>query len=437
MNKQILTTIFYILIFTGCKKEANPNDSSVNMPISGKSNRFVSSNPNEKFGYCVSLSADGNTAIAGSFQTDAADSGTAYIYTRSGSNWNFQKSLLGFSFASSIASQANQGISVDISDDGNAAIVGAVGDQANILSTAFIYHRIGSIWTQDTIIISGLNYTILCDENSVSISGDGNTALVKAYDDNTNLSVVLIYSKVSGIWTRTNVITVEPSNLLVEAGSIQISSDGNIIAIVKKFPTISGIGYNGKIDVYKRAGSNWFKEGLNLEPGPGNPDDYEFGRSISLSSDGSVIMAGFTGALNPSSLWSAGGVYVIKGSLGLWAQYGKITNDISTTQFDDIGNSVSISNLGYEVAVGGNTRSDGGPTLSRKNVIFYYKYDSPSSSWKKQGDYIIDNNSNPLSNADNVFGYALSISGNGNTILAGNAGTSNVTKVGHIIFFYR
>jgi hypothetical protein len=70
-------------------------------------------------GQSVALSADGNTAIAGGVVD--ANSGAAWVWTRSGGIWTQQGTKLAGSGA---VGNANQGQSVALSADGNTAIVG-------------------------------------------------------------------------------------------------------------------------------------------------------------------------------------------------------------------------------------------------------------------------------------------------------------------------
>ena len=90
----------------------------------------------DSFGYSVSMSSDGNTAIVGAHNDDSGR-GSAYIYTRSGSTWSQQAKLT----ASDGAADDHFGISVSISSDGNTAIVGAYldDDKGDNSGSAYIF----------------------------------------------------------------------------------------------------------------------------------------------------------------------------------------------------------------------------------------------------------------------------------------------------------
>ena len=75
---------------------------------------------NDAFGYSVSLSADGSTALVGAYNKSSS-TGAAYIFTRSGSTWTQQQKIT----ASDAATSDAFGISVSLSADGSTALVGA------------------------------------------------------------------------------------------------------------------------------------------------------------------------------------------------------------------------------------------------------------------------------------------------------------------------
>ena len=86
------------------------------------------------FSRSIAISSDGNTAVVGA-HNKASATGAAYIFTRSGSTWSQQAKLL----ASDKASGDQFGISVSISSDGNTAIVGAYG-KASQTGAAYIFN---------------------------------------------------------------------------------------------------------------------------------------------------------------------------------------------------------------------------------------------------------------------------------------------------------
>jgi hypothetical protein len=91
------------------------------------------------FGRTVSISGDGSTAIVGAYGDDdkGTSSGSAYIFTRSGTVWTQQAKLL----ASDGAASDSFGQAVSISGDGSTAIIGAYGnaDKGSASGSAYIF----------------------------------------------------------------------------------------------------------------------------------------------------------------------------------------------------------------------------------------------------------------------------------------------------------
>jgi len=83
------------------------------------------------------------------------------------------------------------GISVSLSGDGSTALVGASGTSSNV-GTAYVYTRGASGFTQfgPTLAVSGTLYF----GYAVSLSGDGSTALVGAYGTNSNAGTAYVFT---------------------------------------------------------------------------------------------------------------------------------------------------------------------------------------------------------------------------------------------------
>jgi hypothetical protein len=78
-------------------------------------------------GVSVSLSSDGNTAIVGG-PNDNSQTGAAWVFTRSAGAWNQQGLKLVGTGAITCCDIPGQGSSVSLSSDGNTAIVGNPAD---------------------------------------------------------------------------------------------------------------------------------------------------------------------------------------------------------------------------------------------------------------------------------------------------------------------
>ena len=120
---------------------------------------------NDLFGNSVSVSGD--TAVVG-----AAGKNSAYVFVRSGSNWNQQAKLT----ASDAAAGDDFGISVSVS--GDTAVVGAYYKNSH-KGAAYVFVRSGTIWNQQAKLTASDAAAGDFFGYSVSVSGD--TAVVGAY----------------------------------------------------------------------------------------------------------------------------------------------------------------------------------------------------------------------------------------------------------------
>ena len=135
----------------------------------------------DKFGYSVSISGDGNTAIAGALFEEYG--GSAYIFTRSGTTWTQQAKIQ----ASDKQASDFFGHSVAISSNGNTALVGAYNDHtgSDRTGSAYIFTRSGTTWTQQARIQASDKQASDNFGWSVAISDDGNTTIAGAYNEDT------------------------------------------------------------------------------------------------------------------------------------------------------------------------------------------------------------------------------------------------------------
>ena len=208
----------------------------------------------DNFGWSVAISSDGNTAIVGARDEDPGNitrAGSAYIFTRSGGSWAQQTIS-----AEDKEDTDLFGVSVAISGDGNTAIVGAYledpGGTGNAGSAYIFTPDSNGNWGQQAKISAedkGVNDYF---GRSVAISSDGNTAIVGAYledaDGSLDAGSAYIFTRDSnGNWGQQAKINAEDIGVRDYFGwSVAISGDGNT-AIVG--------AYQENADGYERAGS--------------------------------------------------------------------------------------------------------------------------------------------------------------------------------------
>jgi hypothetical protein len=174
-------------------------------------------------GYSVALSADGNTAIV-SGVADNSLAGATWVFTRSGGVWSQQGSKL---VGSGAVGAAFQGYSVAVSADGNTAIVGGYGDNSDA-GAAWVFTRRGGLWSQEGSKLVGTGAVGDAAQGwSVTISADGDAAIVGGPSDNSNAGAAWVYTRSEGVWSQLGSKLVGTGGVgAADQGAVAISADG-------------------------------------------------------------------------------------------------------------------------------------------------------------------------------------------------------------------
>lgn len=294
------------------------------------------------FGASVSLSSDGNTLAVGGYR-DNSDIGATWIFIRNDNIWTQQAKLVGTGNINS----SYQGCSIALSSDGNTLVVGG---QANNDSEGaiWIFTRTGTNWIQEAGPLVGSGAIGNANQGcSVDISQDGNTVAVGGFADDSNIGATWVYVKSGGIWSQ-------QGSKLVGSGYIGNSGQGYSVSIRKNTLVSGGIFDNNNIGatwVFKRTGITWSQVG-NKIIGTGSIGNAQQGTSVSLSDDeNTFITSGGSDNNNIGAVW----VFTLENGLwtqiGNKLIGGGYVGNIVGFGFDL--DSVFISGDGKTIAVGG------------------------------------------------------------------------------------
>jgi hypothetical protein len=249
-------------------------------------------------GFSVALSADGNTAIVGGLK-DNTFAGAAWVWTRSNETWSQQGNKLVGTGASS--GGGAQGYSVALSADGNTAIVGGTFDNQNA-GAVWVWVRSGSTWTQQGAKLVGSGASGPAQQgSSVAISADGNTILVGGRDDGT-VGAAWVWTRSGTLWAQQGAKLVGPGAIgsSVQGDSVSLSSDGNTAIIGGPGDTSNA----GAAWIWSRSGGVWTPQPGKIF-GSGATGSSTQGASVALSGEGRTAIIG--GPLDNSK---AGAVWV-------------------------------------------------------------------------------------------------------------------------------
>jgi hypothetical protein len=357
-------------------------------------------------GFSVSLSGDGNTAIVGG-PSDNASAGAAWVYTRTGGVWSQQAKLVGTGAIGRFG--ADQGESVSLSGDGNTAIVGGPGDDfvfgQGWAGAAWVYTRTGGVWTQQVKLVGTRAIGLALQGESVSLSGDGNIAIVGGPLDTFSAGAAWVFTRTGAGWTPQGAKLVGTGAIgnAQQGVSVSLSGDGNT-AIV------GGPGDNGSAGaawIFTRTGAAWFQQAKLVGTGAIGSGSRQ-GASVSLSGDGNTAIVGGPGVNGSPS--SAGAAWVFTRTGGVWSQQAKLVGTGAIGPFGaEQGDSVSLSGDGDTAIVGG--LGDNGFAGAA------WVFTRTGGVWTQQAKLV---GTGAVGLADQ--GVSVSLSGDGNTAIVGGHG---------------
>ncbi|MEM7531345.1 MAG: SdrD B-like domain-containing protein [Chloroflexota bacterium] len=268
---------------------------------------------NDQFGENVAL--DGDTALIGAYQDDdnGSNSGSAYVFTRSGNTWSQQQKLLPSDGA------ADDWFGYSLALDGDTLLIGAYEDDDNGTDSgsAYVFTRSGSTWSEQQKLLSSDGAAD--DRFSSSVALDGDTLLIGAYrdeDNGTNSGAAYVFTRSGSTWSEQQKLLPSDGDATDRFGeNVALHGDTALIGVWRDDDngTSSGAAY-----VFTRSGSTW-SEQQKLLPSDGDTGDI-FGERVALSGDTALI-----GAHEDDDNGSdSGAAYVFRRSGNTWSEESKL-----------------------------------------------------------------------------------------------------------------
>jgi hypothetical protein len=365
----------------------------------------------DQFGYATALAGNGNTlAVGAPYESSnatgingtqsnnlASESGAVYIFTRLGAAWTQQAYVK----ASNAEAGDKFGLSVSLSSDGNTLAVGAFNE----------------------------------DSAATGVNGDqsSNTA--------TNAGAAYVFTRSGTTWTQQAYIKASNTGATFDdldqfGFSVGLSGDGNTLAVGAPGENSNATGINGNqgnnsaafsgaVYVFTRSGGAWTQQAY--VKGSNTAASDSFGARVGLSSDGGTLAVGAIGedsnatgingdqANNSAS--GSGAAYVFTRSGGTWSQqaYVKASN---TGASDEFAAAIALSGDGNTLAVGatmedssatGINGDQAGNSASGSGAV--YVFIRSGGVWSQQA-YVKASNTD----AGDQFGYGVALSDDGSRL---------------------
>ncbi len=295
-------------------------------------------------GGSVSLSSDGNTAIVGGYG-DNSNLGAAWIWTRSGGVWAPQGAKL---VGAGAVGNAQQGYSVALSADGSTVIVGGPYDNSGI-GAAWVWTRSGGVWIPQAELVGTGVVSHSRQGWSVALSADGSTAIVGGYLDNSGIGAAWVWTRSGGVWTQqgSKLVAADAVGNALQGWSVSLSADGNTAIVGAPYDNRDTSGYGpGAAWVWTRNGGVWTKQTKLF--GSGAVGYAQQGYSVTISADGNTAIVG-----GPGDNDFAGAAWVWGRSGGVWSPQGNKLIGSGAVGSPFLGCSVTLSSEGTTGIVGG------------------------------------------------------------------------------------
>src|SRR5258706_335367 len=214
-----------------------------------------------------------------------------------------------------LVGNANQGDSVAISSDGDTALVGGYGDNSSA-GAAWVFTRSGGVWMQQGAKLVGTGAVGGANQGSaVALSSDGNTALVGGHVDNTNAGAAWVFTRSGGVWTQqgTKLVATGATGNAGVGFSVTLSGDGNTALVGGPVDN----AFAGAAWVFTRSVGVWSQQGSKLVGTGVSGTGVSQGWAVALSDDGNTALES-----SPNDASDAGAVWVFTRSAGVWSQQG-------------------------------------------------------------------------------------------------------------------
>ena len=300
---------------------------------------------NDWFGYSIDLNFDGSILAIGAPFNDVNgnNSGHVKMFINIAGTWVQRgPTILGEGNGDSA------GYSVGLSDDGNRIAIGARGDDDNGTDSGHVriyQFTTGAdrlpVWTQIGQDIDGESSGD-ASGHTLCLSADGTIVAIGSPRSSSDTGQVRIYKFISTAWTQIGQDINGETTGDWSGYSMSLSTDGSIVAIGAPF---NSPGNKGSVRVYEDMSGVWTQIGVDID---GESSADESGSSVSLSADGSVLAVG--ARRNDGNGSSSGHTRIYQNMSGSWIQIGL---DIDGESFGDFsGDSVSLSSNGSIVVIG-------------------------------------------------------------------------------------
>ena len=251
--------------------------------------------------------------------------------------------------------------------------------------------------------------------NSVALSADGNTLISGASRDSSGIGAAWIFTRQNGQWSQSGEKLVAPhtaTSNIMQGICVAMAADG-------RTAVVGAPAYVGAANIWVRSGSGWTLQGAALSGADHAGQSVYQGTGVAISADGgTVIIGGHGDAQNSGAAW----IFSRQGSL--WSQEGSKLVGSGAIGKAQQGRSVAISEDGQTAVIGGYADHD--------SLGAAWIFTRTPAGWRQQGGKLVPSDASGKA----MFGWAVALSGDGNTVMMG-APRANANRSGGAWIFTR
>jgi hypothetical protein len=171
-----------------------------------------------------------------------------------------------------------------VSIRGDVAACGTLNDDEGASNTgsAYVFRRSGTTWTQESKLVS--SDIASNDDFGYDVAVEGDLALVGAYGDDdlgSSSGSAYVFARNGGAWSQQTKLLAEGGAAGQTFGR-SVAIDGKLICVGAHQTSVSGDANQGAVHLFQRGPSTW-SHVLTITASDGDPGDY-LGRSVALDS---------------------------------------------------------------------------------------------------------------------------------------------------------
>ncbi|WEL16429.1 Beta-propeller repeat containing protein [Halorhabdus sp. SVX81] len=308
------------------------------------------------FGFSLDIANDGQTLLVGSYRDSNPNgemAGGAYVFRRNKESWYRETKLT----ANDGDEHDRFGYSVSLSSDGETAIVGTIADEdpnGTEAGAAYIYEKESREWHQRNKLSAPDGEAFDQFSRSLLLNPNGDTAYVGSpfrEDSNGNTAgAIYEYSRESEGWKLVSRLVPENKHSIGSFGyAMDVSNGGErLFASGKIVPDTGGKTDTAAVNVFEKSGGEWVRQ-ATLTASDRDRNDF-FGETVTVSEDGQTVLVGASNDENPNGE-HGGSVYLFENQDGEWHQAQKLT-PADTGQRERFGLSLAMTSDPEAILIG-------------------------------------------------------------------------------------